>query len=112
MSIQKTDQCQSTANTIGIGEAVPCGKPPRPSRETGSLDRRRNLRSSRHERDGKSHSTHSLKENSSSSEFHKHDSMSSNLSLNSKGELPCTCAFTVKALYMYLNRSNLLSSLL
>ncbi|XP_040171937.1 uncharacterized protein LOC120905168 isoform X6 [Anopheles arabiensis] len=93
MSIQKTDQCQSTANTIGIGEAVPCGKPPRPSRETGSLDRRRNLRSSRHERDGKSHSTHSLKENSSSSEFHKHDSMSSNLSLNSKDHLQDSGSF-------------------
>uniref|UniRef100_A0ABK8FV53 SAM domain-containing protein n=1 Tax=Anopheles gambiae TaxID=7165 RepID=A0ABK8FV53_ANOGA len=93
MSIQKTDHCQSTANTIGIGEAVPCGKPPRPSRETGSLDRRRNLRSSRHERDGKSHSTHSLKENSSSSEFHKHDSMSSNLSLNSKDHLQDSGSF-------------------
>ncbi|XP_041787220.1 uncharacterized protein LOC121602524 isoform X2 [Anopheles merus] len=93
MSIQKTDQCQSTANTISIGEAVPCGKPPRPSRETGSLDRRRNLRSSRHERDGKSHSTHSLKENSSSSEFHKHDSMSSNLSLNSKDHLQDSGSF-------------------
>uniref|UniRef100_A0A182MCU2 Protein kinase domain-containing protein n=1 Tax=Anopheles culicifacies TaxID=139723 RepID=A0A182MCU2_9DIPT len=79
---------QSTGSTtLGLGEVVPSGKPPRPSRETGSLDRRRNLSSSRHERDGKSRSTHSLKEKSSSSELRKQDSMSSNLSLNSKDHL-------------------------
>lgn len=39
------------------------GKPPRP---TGSLDRRRNKIINRQERDGKSHSTHSLKEKPSS----------------------------------------------
>ncbi|XP_050071791.1 uncharacterized protein LOC126559663 [Anopheles maculipalpis] len=90
MSLQKKQQCQSTestSTTLGIGEVVPSGKPPRPSRETGSLDRRRNLSATRHERDGKSRSTHSLKEKSSSSELHKHDSMSSNLSLNSKDHL-------------------------
>ncbi|XP_049293569.1 uncharacterized protein LOC125769135 isoform X4 [Anopheles funestus] len=88
MSHQKKQQSQSSGSTtIGVGEVVPSGKPPRPSREAGSLDRRRNLSSSRHERDGKSRSTHSLKEKSSSSELHKHDSMSSNLSLNSKDHL-------------------------
>uniref|UniRef100_A0A182W862 SAM domain-containing protein n=1 Tax=Anopheles minimus TaxID=112268 RepID=A0A182W862_9DIPT len=84
MSLKKKPQ-QTGSTTLGTGEVIPSGKPPRPSRETGSLDRRRNLSSSRHERDGKSRSTHSLKEKSSSSELHKHDSMSSNLSLNSKG---------------------------
>uniref|UniRef100_A0A182JWU2 SAM domain-containing protein n=1 Tax=Anopheles christyi TaxID=43041 RepID=A0A182JWU2_9DIPT len=89
MSIQKTHQCQSTAGSsnLAIGDVVPSGKPPRPSREAGSLDRRRNLSLSRTERDGKSRSTHSLKEKSSSSEFHKQDSMSSNLSLSSKDHL-------------------------
>ncbi|XP_058169939.1 uncharacterized protein LOC131285098 [Anopheles ziemanni] len=71
----------STSSVVGSG------KPPRPLRETGSLDRRRNLSTSRHERDGKSRSTHSLKEKSSSSDLHKHDSLSSNLSLNSKDHL-------------------------
>ncbi|XP_038112437.1 liprin-beta-1 isoform X5 [Culex quinquefasciatus] len=60
------------------------GKPPRPS-QTGSLDRRRHLGATRHERDSKSRSTHSLKEKSSSSEF-KQDSQSSTLSLSSKGK--------------------------
>ncbi|XP_035919883.1 uncharacterized protein LOC118517655 isoform X3 [Anopheles stephensi] len=88
---KKQQQRQSTESTTtplhGTGDdvVVPSGKPPRPSRETGSLDRRRHLSANRHERDGKSRSTHSLKEKSSSSELHKHDSMSSNLSLNSKG---------------------------
>ncbi|XP_058065636.1 uncharacterized protein LOC131215264 [Anopheles bellator] len=72
------------ADASGASTPGPSGKPPRPLRETGSLDRRRHLGSSRHERDSKSRSTHSLKEKSSSSEFPKHDSMSSNLSLNSK----------------------------
>ncbi|XP_021711268.1 liprin-beta-2 isoform X8 [Aedes aegypti] len=61
-----------------------CGKPPRPL--TGSLDRRRHLGASRHERDSKSRSTHSLKDKTSSSELQHHDSHSSNLSLNSKGK--------------------------
>ncbi|KFB38265.1 AGAP010342-PA-like protein [Anopheles sinensis] len=74
----------SPSSTSGV---VGSGKPPRPLRETGSLDRRRNLSTSRHERDGKSRSTHSLKEKSSSSDLHKHDSLSSNLSLNSKDQL-------------------------
>ncbi|XP_053658951.1 uncharacterized protein LOC128708020 [Anopheles marshallii] len=88
MPHKKSQQCQSTGSTTqGIGEVVPSGKPPRPARESGSLDRRRNLSSSRHERDGKSRSTHSLKEKSSSVELHKHDSMSSNLSLNSKDHI-------------------------
>ncbi|XP_062562952.1 liprin-beta-1 isoform X3 [Armigeres subalbatus] len=60
------------------------GKPPRPM--TGSLDRRRHLGASRHERDSKSRSTHSLKDKSSSSELQQQDSHSSNLSLNSKGK--------------------------
>ncbi|XP_019540219.2 liprin-beta-1 isoform X4 [Aedes albopictus] len=64
--------------------ALGCGKPPRPL--TGSLDRRRHLGASRHERDSKSRSTHSLKDKSSSSELQHHDSHSSNLSLNSKGK--------------------------
>ncbi|XP_053689132.1 liprin-beta-2 isoform X3 [Sabethes cyaneus] len=71
----------TTASPVTVGS----GKPPRPM--TGSLDRRRhNLGASRHERDSKSRSTHSLKDKSSSSEFHKPDSMSSSLSLNSKGK--------------------------
>ncbi|XP_035791916.1 uncharacterized protein LOC118466525 isoform X2 [Anopheles albimanus] len=78
-------QTSADASAGATGSSGPSGKPPRPLRETGgSLDRRRHLGSSRHERDSKSRSTHSLKEKSSSSEFPKHESMSSNVSLNSK----------------------------
>ncbi|XP_058461225.1 uncharacterized protein LOC131436503 isoform X2 [Malaya genurostris] len=77
-------------STTNVGPLTPesplapsCGKPPRPL--TGSLDRRRhNLGASRHERDAKSRSTHSLKDKSSSSDLPKPDSQSSCLSLNSK----------------------------
>ncbi|XP_055537609.1 uncharacterized protein LOC129725608 isoform X12 [Wyeomyia smithii] len=73
------------SGATGASVAPGSGKPPRPV--TGSLDRRRhNLGANRHERDSKSRSTHSLKDKSSSSEFQKPDSMSSSLSLNSKGK--------------------------
>ncbi|XP_053674660.1 uncharacterized protein LOC128724962 [Anopheles nili] len=72
------------SDTVDIGSAISNGKPPRPTRETGSLDRRRRLRSTRNERDNKSRSTHSLKEKSSSSEMYKHVDVSSNRSLNLK----------------------------
>uniref|UniRef100_A0AAG5D3A2 SAM domain-containing protein n=2 Tax=Anopheles atroparvus TaxID=41427 RepID=A0AAG5D3A2_ANOAO len=88
MPPQHQPQRQVTrSSTSTASGAVASGKPPRPMRDTGSLDRRRNLATSRHERDCKSRSTHSLKEKSSSSEFHKHDSLSSNLSLNAKDQL-------------------------
>ncbi|XP_039445619.1 liprin-beta-1 isoform X6 [Culex pipiens pallens] len=80
---------EGSSNAAGPAQQPPqpggCpGKPPRPS-QTGSLDRRRHLGATRHERDSKSRSTHSLKEKSSSSEF-KQDSQSSTLSLSSKGK--------------------------
>ncbi|XP_055598305.1 uncharacterized protein LOC129747911 isoform X8 [Uranotaenia lowii] len=78
---------EATPNASGGGGGVmtgAAGKPPRPM--TGSLDRRRHLGATRHERDSKSRSTHSLKEKSTSSELQKQDSQSSTLSLNSKGK--------------------------
>ncbi|XP_049540575.1 uncharacterized protein LOC125954386 isoform X3 [Anopheles darlingi] len=83
--LQRHSSTETPGPSRGSTGSGPSGKPPRPLRETGgSLDRRRHLGSNRHERDSKSRSTHSLKEKSSSSEFPKHESMSSNVSLNSK----------------------------